>query len=113
MVKKLLSILIVVMFLFLESCGTILKYKYIDKPVSNKLDWGIVALDGIGLILFIIPGIVAFSIDYATGTLFIPEGPISLKNTTSKDIQKILAKNNIYIPLEQLQEAKKLALQSK
>jgi len=101
------------MFLFLESCGTIFKYKYINKPTSSNLDWGVVALDGIGVILFIIPGIVAFSIDYATGTLFIPQGPISLKEITPKNIQTILAKNNIQIPLEQLIKAQKLALQNK
>jgi hypothetical protein len=39
---------------------------------KGRLDWGIVALDGLGLLLFLVPGVVAFIVDFATGTIYLP-----------------------------------------
>ena len=54
-------------------CGTIL---YPDRrgQSGGKLDCGVVLLDGLGLLLFFIPGVIAFAVDFATGAIYLPEG---------------------------------------
>jgi hypothetical protein len=52
-------------------CGTILYPERRGQPVG-RLDWGVVLLDGLGLLLFFIPGVVAFAVDFATGAIYLP-----------------------------------------
>ena len=52
-------------------CGTIMYPERRGQP-SGQLDWGVVLLDGIGLILFFIPGLIAFAVDFATGAIYLP-----------------------------------------
>lgn len=52
-------------------CGTILHPERRGQP-AGKLDWKIVALDGIGLLFFFVPGVIAFAVDFATGTIYLP-----------------------------------------
>jgi hypothetical protein len=59
------------MAMFLASCGTILYPERRGQPVG-RLDIGVVALDGIGLLLFLIPGVIAFAVDFATGAIYLP-----------------------------------------
>lgn|SRR5699024_2315127 len=114
MLKKLTVLAMLVCFITLQACGTIFKQDQIGKPHSNKLDIGIVALDAIGLILFIVPGVIAFTVDYINGTLFLPNGKTAkLEDTSPENIQKILAENNIKVSLTQLYEGKTLALNKK
>jgi hypothetical protein len=42
------------------------------QPPGGGLDWSIVALDGLGLLLFFIPGVIAFAVDFATGAIYFP-----------------------------------------
>src|SRR5689334_12007234 len=56
---------------FLASCGTIL-YPERRGQTAGRLDVGVVALDGIGLLLFLVPGVIAFAVDFATGTIYLP-----------------------------------------
>lgn len=53
-------------------CGTILHPERRYQPSSNNLDWGIVALDTLGLLLFFIPGVIAFAVDFTTGAIYLP-----------------------------------------
>jgi len=56
----------------LSGCGTIL---YPDRSYQKNrggLDPAIVILDGIGLFFFIIPGLVAFAVDFSTGAIYFP-----------------------------------------
>ncbi len=56
----------------LSGCGTIL---YPDRAYQKKrgrLDPAIVILDGIGLFFFVIPGLVAFAVDFTTGAIYFP-----------------------------------------
>jgi hypothetical protein len=41
-------------------------------PHSRDLDWSVVALDALGLILFFVPGVIAFVVDFATGAIYLP-----------------------------------------
>lgn len=57
----------------LSSCGTILYPDRSYQKSRGQLDPAVVILDGIGLIFFIIPGLVAFAVDFATGAIYFPE----------------------------------------
>lgn len=41
---------------------------------GGRIDWRVAALDGLGLLLFFVPGIIAFAVDFHEGTIFLPEG---------------------------------------
>lgn len=67
-----LLLIVVTSFFALSSCGTILKSYQINKPHTNQLDLTVVILDSVGLLFFLLPGIIAFAVDYSTGTLYLP-----------------------------------------
>lgn len=72
----------VVLTVQLTGCGTLL-YPERKGQRSGKIDAGVAVLDGIGLLLFIIPGLVAFAIDFNNGTIYLPgtsSSSLDLKN---------------------------------
>jgi hypothetical protein len=56
----------------LAGCGTILYPERVGQPHCGPLDWKVVALDTIGLLLFFIPGVIAFVVDFYNGTIYLP-----------------------------------------
>jgi hypothetical protein len=54
-------------------CGTILYPDRIGQP-PGMLDWKVVALDTLGLLLFVVPGVIAFVVDFYNGTIYLPQG---------------------------------------
>lgn len=52
-------------------CGTVLHPERRGQPAGN-IDWGIVALDAVGLFFFFVPGVIAFAVDFATGAIYLP-----------------------------------------
>jgi hypothetical protein len=52
-------------------CGTIFYPERRGQP-AGRLDWKVVAFDALGLLLFFIPGIVAFAVDFSTGAIYLP-----------------------------------------
>lgn len=67
--------LIVTFVAQLTACGSIF---YPDRrgqiQGSGRMDPAIVVLDAIGLLFYIIPGVIAFGVDFATGAIYLPEG---------------------------------------
>jgi len=66
----------------LVGCGTIL-YPERKGQKGGKIDAGVAILDGIGLLFFLIPGIIAFAVDFNNGTIYLPgtaQGPTDLDN---------------------------------
>ena len=55
-------------------CGTIGFPERLGMPHSSRLDPNVVLLDAAGLLLFLVPGIVAFAVDHHTGALYLPHG---------------------------------------
>jgi hypothetical protein len=53
------------------SCGTVLYPERRGQP-AGRIDPGVVALDAVGLLLFFIPGIIAFAVDFSDGTIYLP-----------------------------------------
>lgn len=45
------------------------------QPHSNDIDWKIAALDALGLLLFFVPGVIAFAVDFYTGAIYMPLEP--------------------------------------
>ena len=73
-VRRCVSLALITLLLSqLLACGTIL---YPDRrgQAAGRLDLDIVVLDAIGLLFFIVPGVVAFAVDFATGTIYLPKG---------------------------------------
>jgi hypothetical protein len=72
----------------LASCGTLLYPERRGQP-AGRLDIGVVALDGIGLLLFLVPGVIAFAVDFATGAIYLPPGCAALDPSSAKDLRQV------------------------
>ncbi len=61
-------------------CGYFL---YPDRrgQTGGRLDVGIAILDGVGLFFFIIPGLIAYAVDFTSGTIYLPNSPRSSLDT--------------------------------
>jgi hypothetical protein len=73
---------------FLASCGTLLYPERRGQP-AGRLDAGVVVLDGIGLLLFLVPGVIAFAVDFSTGAIYLPPGYAMLNPATGAELHKI------------------------
>jgi len=90
-----------VVTLHLSACGTIL-YPERKGQVSGRIDAGVAALNGIGLLFFIVPGVIAFAVDFSNGTIYLPnsaaaEGDSDVrvvntgKNLTPDQLQELIS----------------------
>jgi hypothetical protein len=102
---SLITALILCFFTF--SCGTILHPER-KGQVSGKIDPGIAVLNGIGLLFFLVPGVIAFAVDFSNGTIYLPNGNYSdsdYKNSITKmtkiKTQEILTPDKIEKIVEQ------------
>ncbi|CAD5107592.1 polyribonucleotide nucleotidyltransferase [Zestomonas carbonaria] len=76
----------------LSACGTLF---YPDRrgQIEGRIDPVIAALNAIGILFYVIPGLIAFGIDFATGAIYLPEGqtaqvdPGKLQQTIGADGQ--------------------------
>ena len=57
-----------------SGCGTLLFSERQHESHSDKLDPNVLIMDGLGLLLFVVPGLVAFGIDFYTGAVYLPPG---------------------------------------
>jgi hypothetical protein len=85
----------------LAGCGTLL-YPERRGQVAGHLDAGVVILDAVGLLFFIIPGIIAFAVDFGNGCIYLPTRHVVTttadlkvirfdpKHTTLAEIEKII-----------------------
>jgi hypothetical protein len=92
----------------LIGCGTLLYPKRIGQR-SGNIDAGVAVLDGLCLLLFVVPGIVAFVVDFSNGTIYLPGGNRSMldredakkisfdaRRCTIADIEKIVKNETGY-----------------
>lgn len=56
----------------LTGCGTLLHNDRVGQPHTHQIDWKIAALDGLGMLFFFVPGVVAFVVDFYTGAIYVP-----------------------------------------
>lgn len=72
--SRILTIWLIISVLWTSSCGTIIHPERIGQPRTGRLDTSIVLLDGLGLLLFLVPGVIAFVVDFGTGAIYLPAG---------------------------------------
>ena len=65
----------------LSACGSIF-YPERRGQISGQIDPGVAILNGIGLLICIIPGLIAFGVDFATGAIYLPNGKYSVAPET-------------------------------
>lgn len=64
-------------------CGTIL-YPERRGQTGGKIDPGVAILDGVGILLYVIPGLIAFGVDFTTGAIYLPHSSGKLDQTEGK-----------------------------
>ena len=69
----------------LTGCGTVFHPERRGQP-AGSLDWKIVGLNALGLILFVIPGIIAFAVDFHTGAIYLPPGGVGLSSRNNRPL---------------------------
>jgi len=73
------------------SCGTIFHPQRIGQK-GGRIDPAIFILDGIGLLFFFVPGVVAFAVDFSNGTIYLPENENQHSYLTDKsDLRGMVA----------------------
>ncbi|MEM9101892.1 MAG: polyribonucleotide nucleotidyltransferase [Pseudomonadota bacterium] len=60
----------------LSACGTLL-YPERQGQTKGRIDPAVAILNGVGLLVFLVPGLVAFGIDFHTGAIYLPRGSSS------------------------------------
>jgi len=89
----------------LSGCGTLLHSERLNQPHSRDLDWKIVALNGLGLIFFFIPGVIAFVVDFHTGAIYLPPQYGAAKPPLADDPEQLVEQGPQEaeaVPLEQV-----------
>lgn len=71
--------------LILTGCGTVFHPERRGQ-CAGRLDWKIVALNALGLVLFVIPGIIAFAVDFHTGTIYLPPCEANLSSRSDQPL---------------------------
>ncbi|MDA3797930.1 MAG: hypothetical protein PF692_02500 [Kiritimatiellae bacterium] len=78
------------------SCGTIIYPERRGQSAGN-IDVGVAVLDGIGLLFFLVPGIIAFAVDFTTGAIYIPSGfsKVDIQPSDLQDAKIVQAKSGL------------------
>lgn len=69
--------------LALSGCGTILHPER-KGQISGRIDPGVAVLNGIGLLFFFVPGVIAFAVDFSNGTIYLPPGHRAAQASTDE-----------------------------
>ena len=83
-------------------CGTLLHPERRGQP-PGRIDPAIALLDGVGLLLFFVPGVIAFAVDFATGAIYLPPDYYGQAETGSFDPEKCEV---IHVPPSELTHEK-------
>jgi hypothetical protein len=81
-------ILTLTLIVNLAACGTIL-YPERNGQKAGQIDPAIAILDGVGLLFFIIPGVIAFAVDFSNHSIYLPHGHSSNKFSQIKIDRKM------------------------
>ncbi|TVQ03490.1 MAG: hypothetical protein EA381_01355 [Planctomycetaceae bacterium] len=56
----------------LTGCGTLLHGERRGQRHNGQIDWKVAGLNGLGLVFFFVPGVIAFVVDFYTGAIYLP-----------------------------------------
>jgi len=71
--RLILPLLTITLFCNLAACGTIL-YPERNGQHAGSIDPLVAVLDGAGLLFFLIPGVIAFAVDFNNHSIYLPHG---------------------------------------
>jgi hypothetical protein len=57
----------------LAACGTVF-YPERKGQISGRIDPVVAIANGVGLLFFVVPGVIAFAVDFTTGAIYLPGG---------------------------------------
>jgi hypothetical protein len=57
----------------LTACGTVF-YPERKGQISGRIDPVVAIANGVGLLFFVVPGVIAFAVDFTTGAIYLPGG---------------------------------------
>ena len=85
------GVLAVSLFTQLAACGTLF---YPDRrgQIDGRIDPAVAALNAIGLIFYLLPGLIAFGIDFATGAIYLPDNSYSM---APEKLQEAIGANGV------------------
>ncbi|MBX9912683.1 MAG: polyribonucleotide nucleotidyltransferase [Pseudomonadaceae bacterium] len=71
------SVLAATLLSQLAACGTLF---YPDRrgQIEGKIDPAVAAMNAIGILFYVLPGLIAFAIDFTTGAIYLPDGKYAL-----------------------------------
>ena len=108
LMKTLYVLILAVLIVQLAGCGTLM-YPERRGQKGGRIDAGVAVMDGLCLLLFIIPGIIAYAVDFSNGTIYLPgtsRGSLDLKDIkqvkfdpkhyTNATIEKIIKEETGY-----------------
>jgi hypothetical protein len=81
----------------LTACGTLF---FPDRrgQIEGRIDPVVAGLNAIGILFYVIPGLIAFGIDFATGAIYLPGGLTS--QVAPQDLQNLLDADGKIDPLK-------------
>jgi len=82
--KRVLLCSVIIICILNASCGTLL-YPERQGQKGGKIDPSLAIMNGIGLLLFIIPGLVAFGVDFHTGAIYLPNSRSDVDTNKTKE----------------------------
>lgn len=82
-------VIIIVLIIQLTACGYFLYPERRGQGPMGRIDPAVAILDGLGLLVFIVPGVIAFAVDITNGTLYFPSGHHFSPSTSTGPITMI------------------------
>lgn len=68
----------------LAGCGTLF-YPERRGQLNGQIDPAVAALNAVGILFYVVPGLIAFAIDFATGAIYLPDGRYSVAPERLRD----------------------------
>jgi hypothetical protein len=72
----------------LGACGTIM-YPERKGQIDGKIDPTVAILNCVGLLLFLVPGVIAFAVDFSNGTIYLPGTQTRGRRAGTTDVREV------------------------
>ncbi|PTS85414.1 polyribonucleotide nucleotidyltransferase [Pseudomonas sp. HMWF032] len=91
------GLLVATLLTQLSACGTLF-FPERRGQIEGRIDPVVAGLNAIGILFYVIPGLIAFGIDFATGAIYLPGGMTS--QVDPQDLQDVVDANGKIDPLK-------------
>ena len=87
--NRYLNIVVAVMLaVCISACGTIIYPERAGQP-KGRIDPAVVVMDGLCLLIVVVPGLIAFIVDFATGAIYLPGSTFGANDSTDDALAQI------------------------